>query len=155
RSQVEIFEFGLFERGLDLRLQFRREFALLRNRRQHRLAPVFQLAEVFQLLLDVADLHFVEIAGGLLAVARNERHGGAPVEQFDDSQHPLQRDRQKLGDVNEYGGGKSLEFSHDPVELSWWHKALPCASERQLGGDRPGGLSYRYFTKRTALPRSL
>jgi hypothetical protein len=88
------------------------------NRRQHRLAPVFQFAEVLQLLLDVADLHLVQIAGGLLAVARNEGHGGAPVEQFDDRQHPLQRDVQQLGDMNEYGGGECLQFSHDPVELS-------------------------------------
>jgi len=43
---------------------------------------------------------------------------GAPVEQLDDRRHPLQRDRQQLGDVNQYSDGQCLQFSHDPLELS-------------------------------------
>ena len=72
--------------------------------RQHGFAAVFQFAEVLQLLLDVADLDFVQIAGHFLAIARNEGHGGAFVEQFDDGVHPLQRDVQQLGDMYENGG---------------------------------------------------
>ena len=102
--QVEIFEFGLFERGLDLRLQFRREFALFLNGREHGLAAIFQFAEVLQLLLDVADLDLVQIAGHFLAIARDEGHRGAFVEQFDDGIHPLQRDVEQLGDMYENGG---------------------------------------------------
>ena len=116
-GQVEIFELGLFERGLDLRLQLRREFALFLNGGEHGFAAVFEFAEVLELLLDVADLDFVQIAGDFLAVARDEGHGGAFVEQFDDGIHAFQRDVQQLGDMYEYGGGECLQFSHDSAMI--------------------------------------
>ena len=84
--------------------------------RQHGFAPVLQFAEVLQLFLDVADLDFVQIAGDFLAIARDERHGGAFIEQRDDGSHSLQGNVQQLGDVKQYGRGKRLEFSHS-VEL--------------------------------------
>ena len=115
--QIEVFQFGLFQRRLDLRLQFRGEFALFPDRREYRLAPVFQFAEILQLLLDLADLHLVQIARGLLAIARNERHGGSPVEQFHHRQHPLQWDAQQFRDMHQYGGGECLQLSHDLREL--------------------------------------
>jgi len=52
--------------------------------------------------------------GGFLAVARDEGHGGALVEQPDDGHHAFQGNGELLGNVNEYGGGKRLEFSHGP-----------------------------------------
>ena len=60
-----------------LRLQFGSELSLLLDRGEDSLAPVFEFAEIFELLLDVADLDFVEVAGDLLAVARDERDGRA------------------------------------------------------------------------------
>ncbi len=102
--QVKIFEFGLFERGLNLRLQLRRQFTLFLYGRQHRFAAILQFAKVFQFLLDVADLDLVQIAGHFLAVTRNEGHGSASVEQFDNCIHPFQRDVEELGDMYENGG---------------------------------------------------
>ena len=46
-------------------------------------AAVLQLAQVAQPLFELAQLGVVEAAGGLLAVAGDERHGGAAVEQLD------------------------------------------------------------------------
>ena len=47
------------------------------------LRRVFQLAQVPQPLLERAQLRVVERAGGFLAVARDEGHGCAAVEQVD------------------------------------------------------------------------
>ena len=40
-----------------------------------------EFAEVGELLLDGANLHLVEIAGGLLAITCDEGHGAAVIEQ--------------------------------------------------------------------------
>jgi len=102
--QVEIFEFGLFERSVDLRFEFGRELALFLDRRQHGFAALLQFAEVLQLLLNIANLDLVQIAGHLFAIARNEGYGGSSIEEFDDCVHSLQRDVKQLGNMNEYGG---------------------------------------------------
>ena len=69
-----------------------------------------QIAEVGQLFFDVADLHFVEIAGGLLAIARDERHGSAVVEQFDDGDQAAHGEIERLGDVKEDFRGRGFWF---------------------------------------------
>ena len=46
-------------------------------------AALLQLAQVAQALLEHAQLRVVEGAGGLLAVAGDEGHGGPAVEQLD------------------------------------------------------------------------
>ena len=115
--QVEIFEFGLLQRGFDFGLQLGGELALLLDGGEHGFAAVFELAEVFELLLDIADLDFVEIAGGFLAVARDEGNRGAVVEKFDNGGEPLHGYIQQFGNMNEYGRRKGFQSSHDPVEL--------------------------------------
>jgi hypothetical protein len=98
-GQIEIFELALVERGFDARLQFVGQLALLGNGGQNGFAAVGEIAEVGQLLFDVANLHFVQIAGGLLAVARDERHRAAVVQQFDHGDQPAQGQIQGLCDV--------------------------------------------------------
>src|SRR5690606_16128521 len=78
----------VFQPALVLRLQaglqqFRRHLALLLDRRNDRGAPVFQFAQVTQAFLQQAQLDVVQPAGGFLAVARDEGHGRALVEQGD------------------------------------------------------------------------
>ncbi len=62
-----------FERGVQL--------ALLADGIENRGATLFQLAQVIQTLLQRSKLRIVERAGNFLAVTRNERNGGAAVEQ--------------------------------------------------------------------------
>ncbi len=112
-GQVQVFQFGLFERRLDARLQFRGQLALFGDGVEHGFPALFELAEILQLFLNVADLDFVQVAGGLFAVTRDERHRGACVEQFDDGVHALQGDLDFAGDMDEDGGRKCDEFSHE------------------------------------------
>jgi hypothetical protein len=55
--------------------------ALLADGIEHRCAAFLEFAQVVQTLLQRAQLRIVERAGDFLAVARNERNGGAAVEQ--------------------------------------------------------------------------
>ena len=81
--QVQVLEFVFVESCLDARLQFIGKLALLRDGGEDGFAPVCEIAEIRQLLLDGADLHLVEIAGRLLAIARDEGDRAAVVQQFD------------------------------------------------------------------------
>ena len=65
-------------------LQLVGELALLEDGGEDRLAAADEIAEVGELLFDVADLDLVESSGGLLAIARDEGDGAAFVEQLDD-----------------------------------------------------------------------
>src|SRR3546814_349583 len=69
--------------GFDIGAQFVAQLALLVDAGEDRGAPVFQLAQVCQACFEVAQLGVVEAAGDFLAVARDERHGRAFVEQRD------------------------------------------------------------------------
>jgi hypothetical protein len=82
-GQVQVFQLLLGGRGLDGGAQFRRQLALLVDALEHRGAAVFQLAQVGQAGLQLAQLDVVQAVGGLLAVAGDEGHGGAAVEQVD------------------------------------------------------------------------
>ena len=68
-------------------------------RLQDRGAPLLQLAQVAQPLLELAQLGVVEAAGRLLAVAGDERHGGAVVEQLDGGGHLRHLHAELLGDA--------------------------------------------------------
>jgi hypothetical protein len=61
--------------------QLRRQLALLGDALHDRLAPLLQLAQVSEALLQRAQLHVVEPAGHFLAIARHEGHRGPVVEQ--------------------------------------------------------------------------
>jgi hypothetical protein len=58
-----------------------RRLGLLLDALQHRGAAVFQLPQVGQARFQLAQLDVVEALGGLLAIAGDEGHGGAAVEQ--------------------------------------------------------------------------
>ena len=81
------------------RAQFVRQLSLFLNRAEHGFAAVFEFAEVGQLFFDRADLDFIQIAGRFLAIARDEGHSAALVEEFDRRDEALQRDVQDLCDV--------------------------------------------------------
>ena len=81
--QVQVFQPRLVFGVRDRVEQFRRHLALLRDRGDDRGAPVFQFAQVAQALFQQAQLDVVQAAGGFLAVARDEGHGGAFVQQGD------------------------------------------------------------------------
>src|SRR5436305_1503447 len=75
--QVEVLQLLLLPARLQPRAQRVRQLPLLVDARDHRLAPLRQLAEVAPPLLDLPDLGLVERAGALLAIAGDERDGGA------------------------------------------------------------------------------
>jgi hypothetical protein len=81
-GQVDVFQFLLGRRGGDLRAQSIGQLALLVDGLEHCGAAVFQLAQVGQARLQLAQLNVVQAARGLLAVARDEGHGGPAVQQL-------------------------------------------------------------------------
>ena len=83
--QVQVFQARLRIGAEDLGTQFVAELALFVDARQHGGAPVLEFAQVGQARFEVAQLGVVETAGDFLAVARDERNGGAFVEQSDGS----------------------------------------------------------------------
>ena len=87
--QIKIFEALLGVCGVDCRCQLRAQLALLVNRGEDRSAPVFEFAQVGQAFVEQAQLDVVESPGNLLAIAGDERHRGAFVEQGGGGQHLL------------------------------------------------------------------
>ena len=79
---------------IDRLRQLGRELALLLDALQHGGAPVLQLAQVAEALLQLAELRVVEAARLLLAVAGDERHGRAFAEQLHGRRQPVRRRRQ-------------------------------------------------------------
>jgi len=69
----------------ELGIQVGRELALRFDFRPHGGFSGFQLAEVVQPGLDLAQLLFIKPAGGFLAVAGDKGHGCTIVQQFDSS----------------------------------------------------------------------
>jgi len=80
--RVQVFQALLGVGGADFLLQFGRELALLRNRFEDRAAALFEFAQISQADFQVAQHGIVQAAGGFLAVAGDEGHGGAVVQQF-------------------------------------------------------------------------
>ena len=73
----------LLSAASDRRLERGVELALLADRVEDDRAPLLQLAQIVQPLLERAQLRVVERAGRFLAIARDERHRRAAVEQGD------------------------------------------------------------------------
>ena len=105
-GQVEVFEALLGFGIADLGLQFRRQLALFVDAGQDGRAPLFEFAQVGQAFFEVAQLGVVEAVGRFLAVARDEGHGGAFVEQ---------------GDGGVDLGRADAEFDGDAVFDGWQH----------------------------------
>jgi len=78
--------------GLDGAAQLTVSLPCLFDRGQDRGAPLCQFAQVQQAFLQGAQVRVVEVAGRLLAVARDEGHGRPFVEQRDGSGDLLRPD---------------------------------------------------------------
>src|SRR5690606_39747835 len=81
-GRVQVFQALLGIGGGNLLLQLGRQLALLGDRIQDGAASLFELAQVAQPHFQVAQHGVVQAAGGLFAVAGDEGHRGAVVEQF-------------------------------------------------------------------------
>ena len=82
-GQIDILQPRLGVGLHDGALEGRIELALLADGVEDRLATVLHLAQVAQALFEVAQLGIVELAGHFLAVAGDERHRRALVQQLD------------------------------------------------------------------------
>lgn len=82
-GEIDVLELLLGRRIFDGRAQRRRQLALLLDAREHRHAARLELAQVFEALGERAQRDVVELAGRFLAIARDEGHGRAFVEQRD------------------------------------------------------------------------
>ena len=90
-------------RGVELGRQLVGQLLLRGNLGLDRIAALGQLAQVFQPGLDVPDLHFVQPARDLFAVARDERDRVAVVQEGDGGGDLVQRDGQFFGDKGSNG----------------------------------------------------
>ena len=97
-GQVDIFQRLLGGGRLYVPAQFIGEFPLLLDRGQDHRAPFFQFAQIEQTFFQIAQVRVVEIAGDLLAIARDEGHGRTFVEQRHSSSHLFGPDAEFLGD---------------------------------------------------------
>ena len=114
-GQVEVFEALLGFGIADLGLEFRRQLALFIDAGEDRGAPLFEVAQVGQAFFEIAQLGVVEAIGRFLAVARDEGHGGAFVEQ---------------GDGGVDLGRADAEFGGNAVFDGWQHG---CGSAAKTG----------------------
>ena len=130
--QVQVLQPRLAVGGLDLGAQFVGQLALLVDARQDRGAALLHLAQVGQAHFEVAQLGVVEAAGDFLAVARDERHGRALVEQADGGDHlrGLRADLpgDGLGDLARERGG---EFGHG-LRILWRKAESDCGNRHRL-----------------------
>ena len=155
-GQVEVFEARLAVGGQHVIEQRLRELPLLGDGREDRVAAVFHLAQVAELLLEVAQLGVVEAAGHFLAVAGDERHGRAFVQQFDRSAdlrrlcidlvgNPLgdgRRDRggrtDGRGEAGGFRGGRSRSGHRDSGTAGTGVDCPPAPARRTGWRRRPG-----------------
>ena len=101
--QIDIFKV-LFGGGMSNGCrQHVRQLALLTDAVQHGFLAVGQLTQIAQALLQFPQLNVVEPAGGFFAVARNKRHGGAAVQQFDSGVDLVRLNTQFLGNLGNDG----------------------------------------------------
>ena len=101
--QIDVLDAGLGVRRQQRRAQVVGELALLLDGGDHRGAAGVELAEVAETLLQRAELPVVEAAGDLLAVAGDERHRRALVEQSDGRGHLGFADGQFVSKAGIYG----------------------------------------------------
>src|SRR5690348_7110855 len=80
--QIDVLEPALAVGATDRRLERVVELSLLADRLENGGAPVLELAQIAQAVVERAQLRIIERAGRLLTVASDERNRGASVEQF-------------------------------------------------------------------------
>ena len=81
--QIKIFQALLAVGGQHIPLKRGAQLVLLGDRFEHDLTPLLQLTQIAQALFELTHLGVIEPAGGFLAVARDERHGRAAIQQLD------------------------------------------------------------------------
>ncbi|MNQ60325.1 hypothetical protein D3C85_746000 [compost metagenome] len=96
--RVQVFQALLGIGGGNFLLQLGRQLALLRDGFKNGATALFELAQIAQAHLKVAQHGIVQAAGGFLAIARNKGHGGAVIQQFHRGSD--------LGDARAEFGGK-------------------------------------------------
>ena len=99
--QIQVFQDSF---GLDLPEvpeQLGAELALFFDLRDDRSAPLLELRKIGLALRDAADLHLIQPAGGLLAVAGNERNRGAVGGQLDHAAHCRHVQIELFGDLRD------------------------------------------------------
>jgi hypothetical protein len=97
--QIEVFEARLGVGFEDALAQGVVELALFVDAGEDRGAAIFEFAQVAETFFEQAQLRVVEPAGDFLAVARDERHGRAAVEQFHGSFYLRRLRGDVLGDA--------------------------------------------------------
>ena len=68
------------------------------DRGQDRRAPFLQFAQIEQAFIQITQMCVIQVAGGLLAIARDEGHGRTFVEQRHSSSDLMGPDSEFLGD---------------------------------------------------------
>ena len=86
-GQVEVLQFGQRGGVSYLLLQLGRQLALFADTLQYGFTAFVELFQLQQHVADGGNLHLVEVAGHLLAVAGDERYGGTLFQQFDGVLH--------------------------------------------------------------------
>jgi len=86
-GEVEVLQHGLLPAGLDFRGQLRGQLPLLGDGGKHGLLAAGKLGVVFEQVGQIADLHFVQLAGLLLAVTGDEGDGCPLLEELDGAPH--------------------------------------------------------------------
>ncbi len=97
--QVQVFKTGFVLGRQDRDLQLRGHLALLLDRRNDRLAPRFQFAQIAQSLFQQAQLDVIQAAGRFLPVACDEGHGCAFIQQRNGCSHLFSTGRQFAGEA--------------------------------------------------------
>src|SRR4051812_43047090 len=92
--EIEILERLLGVGGIDARFQRVVELALFFDALENRDAAFAELAEVLRAIANIAELNFVETAGGFLTVAGDEWKGVAFVEERERSGDLLRGERE-------------------------------------------------------------
>ncbi len=119
--QVQILQSRLGVGGEQVGLQGIVKLALFFHAGQDRGAAVFQFAQVAQAFFQQAQLGVIESAGDFLAVARDERHGGAAIEQIHGSPY-------LFGPGGDIVGDALFDAEHEAVEFPW-SRVIPRVGE--------------------------
>ena len=164
--QVEIFKGLLGIHRENRRLERVVQFALFVNALQHRGATIFEFVQIFGALTHIAQLHLVETAGHLLAVARDERQGGTLGEEGEGAlnllwiQREFRRNARDDGGSNRIGHVRGFYASGEPNSTPCVFRtpcaAVPDAHERgrRGGGCHGGRCPLRQLQPATALSQS-
>src|SRR5262249_1791561 len=78
--EIKVLELGLAVTIEDFGPQIVGQLSLFLDRTQDPISPAFEIGIVLLPVLDIADFNLIEIAGGFLAVSRNERNSRSVFE---------------------------------------------------------------------------